>query len=44
MKDDLPSWQKGLNIGLIIGGIFFGIFGTYNSVSSLFHGDLESHG
>jgi len=38
---ELPTYQKILDCFLLVGGILFGCFGTYQSVVAMIHGELE---
>lgn len=44
LRKEMPSWQVGLDSFLIIGGVLFGIMGTYNSFMDLMNGRGSSHG
>lgn len=38
---ELPTYQKILDCFLLVGGLLFGCFGTYQSVVAMIHGELE---
>jgi solute carrier family 36 (proton-coupled amino acid transporter) len=40
--DDSPYWKIGLNIVLFVGGIIFGLFGTYNSFKDMYLSSLTN--
>jgi proton-coupled amino acid transporter len=35
MGNELPNWQVGLDLFLMVGGGVFGVLGTYQSITSL---------
>lgn len=39
MGNELPNWQVGLDLFLMVGGGVFGVLGTYQSITSLGGGD-----
>jgi proton-coupled amino acid transporter len=41
---ELEVWQRALNYFLLVGGVLFGILGTYNSFLALASGDFEGEG
>jgi solute carrier family 36 (proton-coupled amino acid transporter) len=40
--DDSPYWKIGLNMVLFVGGIIFGLFGTYNSFKDMYLSSLTN--
>eukprot|EP00537_Pseudo-nitzschia_pungens_P007973 CAMPEP_0172378952 /NCGR_PEP_ID=MMETSP1060-20121228/69685_1 /TAXON_ID=37318 /ORGANISM="Pseudo-nitzschia pungens, Strain cf. cingulata" /LENGTH=516 /DNA_ID=CAMNT_0013106685 /DNA_START=315 /DNA_END=1865 /DNA_ORIENTATION=+ len=42
-KGELPLWQQGLDLVLLVGGFLFGCMGTYQSLVAMMEGELEDH-
>jgi proton-coupled amino acid transporter len=43
LRKELPYWQVGLDCLLMIGGVLFGMLGTYQSFVNLLNGSESIH-